>query len=65
MGRQGITVRTKWQSGNGVGNASDVALKGNRLTGNGRQRRGKSNPYLSRKIYSVCRRQKFFTGKEK
>lgn len=49
-------MRTKWQSGNDVGNASNGALKGNRLIGNERQLRGKSSPYLSRKIYSSCRR---------
>ena len=49
-------MRTKWQSGSDCGNASNAGLKGNRLIGNERYLRGKTNPYLSRKIYSVCRR---------
>ena len=54
--RMGIAVRTKWQSGSDAGNASNAALMGNHLIGNERQLRGKSSPYLSRKIYSACRR---------
>ena len=54
--RRRIAVRTQWQSGSGVGNAPNGASMGNRLTGNGRQRRGKASPYLSRKIYFACRR---------
>jgi hypothetical protein len=53
-----IAVRTKWQSGSGVGNAPIAALMGNRLIGNERQPRGKTSPYLSRKIYSFCCRCK-------
>ena len=66
QGGRGIAVRTEWQSGTRVGDARDAASMGNRLTGNGRQPRGKSNPYLSRKIYFVrCRctsHEKRFAG---
>ncbi len=43
MGRQRITVRTKWQSGSDCGDASNAGLKGNRLIGNERYLRGKTN----------------------
>ena len=33
---RGIAVRTKWQSGTCAGDAQAAAVKGNRLTGNGR-----------------------------
>ena len=42
--RYGIAVRTKWQSGNGSGNVPACASKGNRLSGDGRLRMGKTNP---------------------
>ena len=35
MGRRGITVRTKWQSGIGMGNLPAWPFKGNRSHGNG------------------------------
>lgn len=44
MGRQGIAVRTKWQSGIVVGDAAMWPLMGNRPYGNGGQAAGKSNP---------------------
>ena len=54
-------MRTKWQSGPMAGNTMAQRLTGNRLTGDGRRAAGKSNPYLSRKIYFVCcRRLAFF-----
>jgi hypothetical protein len=50
-GGRRITVRTKWQSGNGAkpsyegfGNTPDADLMGNHLAGNGRHSRGKSGP---------------------
>ncbi len=43
-------MRTKWQSGSGVGDAPIGVLMGNHPHGNGGQPRGKTNPYLSRKI---------------
>ena len=43
-GRQGITVRTKWQSGTCVGNAQAGGSNGNGLRGNGRFRPEKVNP---------------------
>jgi hypothetical protein len=43
-GRQGIAVRTQWQSGIGVGDAPMAESKGNCLSGNGRFLPGKANP---------------------
>ena len=43
-GRQGITVRTKWQSGIQVGNACAHGSNGNGLLGNGRFYVVKHNP---------------------
>ncbi len=51
MGAEWIAVRTKWQSGIMAGNTMVQYRKGNRLIGNERCTAGKSNPYLSRKIY--------------
>ena len=50
-------MRTKWQSGIAAGDAAARHLKGNRLIGNERYAAGKSNPYLSRKIYLFSRRR--------
>lgn len=50
MGRKGIAVRTKWQSGPMTGNIMVRHRTGNRLIGNERCAVGKSYPYLSRKI---------------
>lgn len=50
-------MRTKWQSGPMAGNTMAQRLTGNRLTGDGRRAAGKSNPYLSRKIYLFRRRR--------
>ena len=44
MGRQGITVRTEWLSGNQVGNAWADRLNGNSLCGNDRFCLEKFNP---------------------
>ena len=41
-GRWGIAVRTKWQSGTGVGNPPAYLSKGNRSCGNGEWDTGKS-----------------------
>jgi len=49
-------VRTKWQSGSTDGNAVMQRRRGNHLIGNERHAAGKTNPYLSRKIYFFCRR---------
>ena len=65
MGRKGIAVRTKWQSGRADGNAVPRWLAtlcrgtegGTASIGNERCAAGKSNPYLSRKIYLFCCRQ--------
>ncbi len=43
-GAEWITVRTKWQSGIGLGNDSAWALMGNHLIGNERQPLEKVNP---------------------
>ena len=43
-GRQGIAVRTQWQSGIGVGDAPMAESKGNCLSGNGGFFSGKANP---------------------
>lgn len=40
-----------------AGNTMAQRLTGNRLTGDGRRAAGKSNPYLSRKIYLFRRRR--------
>ena len=42
-GRRGIAVRTKWQSGIGMGDLPTRPLKGNRPSGNGGQAAGKSS----------------------
>jgi hypothetical protein len=44
-----------------AGNTMAQRLTGNRLTGDGRRAAGKSNPYLSRKIYSQCCPVQFLT----
>ena len=43
-----------------AGNTMAQRLTGNRLTGDGRRAAGKSNPYLSRKIYFFCCRRLVF-----
>lgn len=44
-------MRTKWQSGTMAGNTIAQHLRGNHLIGDERRAVGKTNPYLSRKIY--------------
>ena len=58
MGRKGIAVRTKWQSGSvQTATLCHGVERGTASIGNGRYTAGKSNPYLSRKIYFFCCRQ--------
>ena len=55
-GRQGIAVRTKWQSGSQIWQHLDWGIKWKRPA---RQRQvppGENQPDLSRKIYPVCHR---------
>ena len=54
-------MRTKWQSGPMAGNTMAQRLTGNHLIGDERRAVGKSNPYLSRKIYSQCCPVQFLT----
>ena len=60
MGRYGIAVRTKWQSGIGCGDRPAYARKGNHLTRRRQDAYGENKPDLSRKINHICRHCSLF-----
>ena len=63
MGRQGITVRTQWQSGIQYRQRLSLQIKRKRPARQRQVLHGENQPDLSRKIYPVCYRY-FYTNKE-